>query len=443
MKNPPSPRSSFSSSTPFPSPDISRLSPNPTEHSSPEVDHNGSPIRKRERVRSFVKSLRRTSSQLFKKDKESRKSSSTISSDAPTAATTPGILRRFSHSKQSSMSSSVTAQSDLSESYLDLKGGSDKGSIILPVLEIDAPSLPAPAKPADPAPMSPLNETPNEEEVSPETEPKGVQNVPLPVDPTTNEEGSLEPTETPLGDSDPLHFPLPPSPSPPSSPFEDSDDEIHIIVVSDREDEESDDDSPYHDDEVTHDDQVTHDDEVIHDDAHTATRNDMVTHDDAITHDGAVASNNPDTFDGVTNHVDPAPREDPVPHEDPAPRDNVAPPRDDNPVPHDDAPLHTDGPTRSEPDLVQPPAAVDIDNAPTTSSPHHISQSLPSLSSPASGLATDREKEDKEMRELCIPVVIPPMLFWPISNMRLSIFFTPVLTWWLSKGVLSYPHLYS
>jgi hypothetical protein len=112
-------------------------------------------------------------------------------------------------------------------------------------------------------------------------------------------------------------------------------------------------------------------------------------------------------------------------------------------TPHDDypSPQHeSDGFSPS--DQVQQPSAS-TDSALVIPPPHQTSQPPsvpPSPSLPAPG--PDREAVDREMRDFCIPVLIPPMLFWPISNMRLTFFFTPVLTWWLSKGILSYPSLY-
>ena len=68
MKNISSP---FSSPPPSPLPSYGMfgLSPN-SNNSSPEIDPSASPSGKREPVRSFVKGIRRTRSQLFKKDKK-------------------------------------------------------------------------------------------------------------------------------------------------------------------------------------------------------------------------------------------------------------------------------------------------------------------------------------------------------------------------------------
>jgi hypothetical protein len=68
MKNISSPFSSPPPS-PLPSYGIFRLSPN-SNNPSPEIDPSASPSGKREPVRSFVKGIRRTRSQLFKKDKK-------------------------------------------------------------------------------------------------------------------------------------------------------------------------------------------------------------------------------------------------------------------------------------------------------------------------------------------------------------------------------------
>jgi hypothetical protein len=327
MKNPPSPSSS--PSTPFPSPDISRLSPN-SNRSNPEVNSSGSPTRKRERVRSFVKSIRRTSSQLFKKDKkdgESKKSAiSALVSDslgASTAVTAPHILRKLSHSKQPSMTSVTTAESNLSTGYLEVKVGPGEGSINSPIIEVDTPVTPTVLQPLDPTPMGPLKE----EDLAPGTELSTVQTFPSLGDPSLVEVGS-QPTEAALEGPD-LQFPLPPSPVSSTYPIIDPFDSIQISL-SEREAK--------------------------------ATTGDVTPH------------------------------------------DNVASHHDNSPPQHE--------PQGSSPSDRIPP-----------------------------GL--DRAKEDQEMRDLCIPVLIPPMLFWPISNMRLTYFFTPLLTWWLSKGVLSYPYLYS
>jgi len=339
MKNPPSPSSS--PSTPFPSPDISRLSPN-SNRSNPEVNSNGSPTRKRERVRSFVKSIRRTSSQLFKKDKkdgESKKSAiSALVSDSlgvSTAATTPHILRRLSHSKQPSMTSVTTTESNLSTGYLEVKVGPGEGSINSPIIEVDTPISPTVLQPLDPTPMSPLKE----EDMAPGAELSTVQTFPSLDDPSLLEVGS-QPTEAP---PDPLQFPLSPSPVSSTYPIIDPFDSIQISL-SEREAK--------------------------------ATTGDVAPHDNVASHN-----------------------------------DNSHPQH----KPEDSSPSNR----------IQPPTLA--------------YQTLGLHSAP--GL--DRAKEDQEMRDLCIPVLIPPMLFWPISNMRLTYIFTPVLTWWLSKGVSSYPYLYS
>jgi len=95
----------------------------------------------------------------------------------------------------------------------------------------------------------------------------------------------------------------------------------------------------------------------------------------------------------------------------------------------------------SSPVHVQPPATTDI--ALTTSSPDRIVQPSPASSSSASAPGPDSDEDGNEMRDLYIPALIAPTAFFPIPNLRLSYFFKPVLTWWLSKDVLSYPYLYS
>ena len=348
MKNQPSQNSTPSPSplpSPFPSPNVSRLAPNPN-HSNPEIDPHASPTRKRERVKSFVKGLRRTSSQLFKKDKKdddssSRKSFSTIStlvSDSlgvSTAATTPSLLRRMSHSKQpsmTSMTSASTAETDLSASLLDVKIGDD-ALTHSPIPEVVTPISPDIAQQPDPAPMSPLEETLNEEDVSPGTKPE------VDIDP--------QPTEPASEDPDPLQLPLPPSPLPTPLHLMDPVEPVQIVVSQPEADD------PPHNGEGSRED-----------------------------NSGVPAS----------SHEVQSPVTDPT----------------STPLPIDQT--------------VQPSPEPSPSVEPT----------------PA-----DRDAQDREMRDLCIPVLIPPMLFWPISNMRLSYIFTPVLTWWLSKGVLSYPYLYS
>lgn len=90
----------------------------------------------------------------------------------------------------------------------------------------------------------------------------------------------------------------------------------------------------------------------------------------------------------------------------------------------------------------QPPATTDI--ALTTSSPDRTAQPSPAPPPPsASAPGPDSDEDEEEMPDLYIPALIAPTMFLPIPNVRFSYFFKPVLTWWLSKGVLSYPHLYS
>ena len=441
IKTPPSPSSSLSSST-FPSPEISRLSPNPN-HPSLEIDHNGSPIRKRERVRSFVKSIRSTSSQLFKKDKkdgDSRKTISALVSDSlsvSTAATAPHILRRLSHSKQpsmSSMASVTTTESDLSTGYLEVKVGSGEGSISSPIIEVDTPVTPTVVQPLDVVPMGQLEE----EDTSQETEPKPIQSFPSLNDPSLPEAES-ESTEHP----DPLQFPLPQSPISSTLPITDPFDLIQISVIEPEVERTTDND----DVATLHDDMGPRDDVVLHDDV--VSRNDMVSHsDEVVSHSDEVVSHSDEVVshsDGVVSHNDES-HGDTAPHDDVVPLDGVAP--HDGVASYDDVAQHDDTSPQCEPkdhspsDQLQPPALTDtaLEIPQPDETPQPSSTILPpSVPSPD----TDRDKEDREMRDLCIPVLIPPMLFWPISNMRLTYFFTPVLTWWLSKGVLSYPYLYS
>ena len=330
MKNISSPFASPSpSSPPFPSPDVSGLSPNPNQ-SSPELDPGASPSRKRERVKSFVKSIRRTSSQLFKKGKDgdspSRKSSSTISTlvsdslSVSTAPTTPSILRRFSHSKQSSAISVTTTESDLSASYLEVKVG-EGGCAHSPIVEVATPITPAVAEPLEPVPMSPLKETSGEEDTS---------------------------TETISEHPDPLHFPLPPSPLPSPSPTLEPVDLVQ---------------PPMNPPEI-----------------------DVVFHDEVIpsAQDSAVSLS--------SAHVQPPPASDIVLM---TPPDRTA----------------------------QPSPALSPSSTPTPD--------------------PDIDEDGREMPDLHIPALFAPALFLPIPNVRISYFFKPVLTWWLSKGVLSYPYLYS
>ena len=183
MKNTPSPFSSPPPSpllSPSPNRSGSSLNLNRSKPSSPEIDPSTFRLRERERVKCFVKNIRGTSSQLFKKDKKDGdstpgKSPSTITSlvsetlSVSATPTTPNVLRRFSHSKQSSMTD-VTAMesgSDLSASYLEVKAG-EGGCIHSPILEIATPVSPAIVQSLDPVPISPLKETFNEVDARPE-----------------------------------------------------------------------------------------------------------------------------------------------------------------------------------------------------------------------------------------------------------------------------------
>lgn len=340
MKNASSPFSSPSPSPfPSPSPDRHGLSPNHPNHSNTEIDPNASPSSRRERVKSFVKSIRRTSSQLFKKDKKDgdstpKKSTSTITSlvsetlGVSTAPTTPNILRRFSHSKRPSMNSVTTLESgsDLSTSYLEVKVG-EGGCIHSPVVEVASPVSPVVVQPLDPAPMSPLKEICNEEDACPETV-----------------------SEHP----DPLQFPLPPSPTPPPAP---------LPTI--------------------------------------------------------------DPVDPLQPAVDP--------------REDDAWSRDDEHVSSDDSAVSSSTPS------LQPPATPDI--VLTAPPPDRTAQPSPELLPPSPTMSgppgPDSDDDGMEMRDLYIPALIAPARFLPIPSLRLSYFFKPVLTWWLSKDVLSYPYLYS
>jgi len=297
-------------------------------HSSPEIDHTGSPSRpKRERVRSFVKSIRRTSSQLFKKDKRDgdatpRNSASVISTlvsdtlGVSTAPTTPGILRKFSHSHLKHSTSVSTFDSDLSGNYLEVKVGAG-GCIHSPIVEVATPISPAVAEPLDHVPMSPLEETGNEEDTRPET-------------------GSENP--------DPLSLPLPPSP--------------------------------------------------------------------------------------LMEPVDPTK----LPEN----------PQEVDPFFHDDDPSPSEASTGSSSSgHLQHSATTDI--ALTSPPPNQTIQPSPAQPLPSASAAPgpDSDEDDEEMPELYIPALIAPTMFLPIPNVRLSYFFKPVLIWWLSKDILSYPYLYS
>ena len=111
---------------------------------------------------------------------------------------------------------------------------------------------------------------------------------------------------------------------------------------------------------------------------------------------------------------------------------------------HDDEHSSSDDSTvSSSSGRLQIPATTDI--ALTTPPPDRTAQPSPALpplpTAPAPG--PDSDDDDEEMPDLYIPALIAPTMFLPIPNVRFSCFFKPVLTWWLSKGVISYPYLYS
>jgi len=511
MKTPPSPTSS-ASSTPFPSPDVSKLSPNPT-HPSPEHE---SPMGKRQRVRSFVNGIRRTSSQLFKKDKkdgDSKKSISALVSDSlnvSTAATAPHILRGLSHSKHPSMNSTTSAtttESGSSAGYFpEIKTGTGEGSTVSStIIEVDTPVSPTVVYPSDAIPMNPLEE---EENVVPGIELETAQSFPTLNDPSLHEAES-QPIETVLEGPDPLQFPLPPSPTLSPSPFADPAG-LTQTSVSESEAEVTAGDDPGHDDDVVlHDHSSKHEPEdsrekeissgndVVHHDGaasqdeealhgyDVALHHDTTLHVDAPLHNDSSSKHESEdsqevvipSGEGLVLYVAPNgevvfPNDDPPPHGDVAPHDNSSKnesedsrekemPSGDGTSSQDEAALHGEDvplendalhddnsspqpePEHSSPlDQVQPSVPTDTDLI----IPPTLQASQPPSTPPSPSLTaadSDREKQDQEMINLCIPVLIPPMLFWPISNMRLTYFFTPVLTWWLAKGVLSYPYLYS
>jgi len=113
---------------------------------------------------------------------------------------------------------------------------------------------------------------------------------------------------------------------------------------------------------------------------------------------------------------------------------------DDENDPSDDSGVSLSSPS------VEIPTTTDI--VLTTSPPDRTAQPspapppLPQLE-PATDLpGPDSDEDEVGMRDLHIPALIAPARFFPIPNLRLSYFFKPVLTWWLSKDVLSYPYLY-
>jgi len=170
---PPPPRPS-----PSPNVDISGSNPN-LIHSSPEVDHNRYRSWPRRERAGFVKSIRKTSSQLFKKDKKDgdgtlRRSPSAISIlvsgtlNVSTAHTTPNILHRFSrsHSKRLGATSVITVNWDPPEKYLEVEGGGG-GSIHSPTVGVTSVP-PATTEPLDPVPTNP-SEKMGKEDTYPET----------------------------------------------------------------------------------------------------------------------------------------------------------------------------------------------------------------------------------------------------------------------------------
>ena len=140
----------------------------------------------------------------------------------------------------------------------------------------------------------------------------------------------------------------------------------------------------------------------------------------------------------------PSPVPSPVPILDPV--DPVQQPEDpreaDVCVPNNEH-VSSDGSAISSSSLdVQPPATPDIVLTPP---PDRTAQPSPALPLPSASMphphSLDSGEDDMEMRDLYLPALIAPARFLP--NLRLSYFFKPVLTWWLSKDVLSYPYLYS
>jgi hypothetical protein len=156
----------------------------------------------------------------------------------------------------------------------------------------------------------------------------------------------------------------------------------------------------------------------------------------------------------VSEHPDPlqfplppSPPSSPAPIMDPV--DPLQPPvnsqeADVHPRGDEDGPSGDSGVSSYSPG-VQPPSTADI--ALTTSPPDRTVQPSPAPP-PQSESASDPHGPDSDedevgMRDLYIPALIAPAMFFPIPNLRLSYFFKPVLTWWLSKDVMSYPYLYS
>jgi hypothetical protein len=139
----------------------------------------------------------------------------------------------------------------------------------------------------------------------------------------------------------------------------------------------------------------------------------------------------------------PSPLPSPPPIMDPV--DPIHPPENPQEVDalfHDDERTSSDSTVSSSSVHLQPPATIDI--ALTTPSPDRTVQPSPVLPPPpAPAPGPDSDEDEEEMPDLYIPALIAPTMFLPIPNVRLSYFFKPVLTWWLSKDVLSYPYLYS
>jgi hypothetical protein len=121
-------------------------------------------------------------------------------------------------------------------------------------------------------------------------------------------------------------------------------------------------------------------------------------------------------------------------------------PQEDDECLHDDEHVSSDDAAVSpSPPSVQPPATADI--ALTAPPPDRTVQPSPELPPPSPSASgppgPDSDDGEMEMRDLYIPALIAPARLLPIPSLRLSYFFKPVLTWWLSKDVLSYPYLYS
>ena len=141
----------------------------------------------------------------------------------------------------------------------------------------------------------------------------------------------------------------------------------------------------------------------------------------------------------------PSPLPSPVPIVDPV--DPVQPPENPQEVyagaPNNERVSSADSAISLSSPVVQPPATPDI--VLTIPPPDHTVQPSPALSPSSASISDphspDSDEDDVEMRDLYIPALIAPARFLP--NLRLSYFFKPVLTWWLSKDVLSYPYLYS